>query len=126
MSLDFDMSQLKKKLDSLEKKVANKVTRDSLNAGADEMLKAQKAQAPKDTGKLRDSLEKSKVKTKKGTKKIDIGTMKASEEVQRYGYYQHYGSRGKLGTFWMDEAYQKGIDNSLDAIKETIAKGIKE
>ena len=108
------------------KKVANKVTRDSLNAGADEMLKAQKAQAPKDTGKLRDSLEKSKVKTKKGTKKIDIGTMNASEEVQRYGYYQHYGSRGKLGTFWMDEAYQKGIDNSLDAIKETIAKGLKE
>ena len=100
MSLDFDMSQLKKKLASLEKKVANKVTRDSLNAGADEMLKAQKAQAPKDTGKLRDSLEKSKVKTKKGTKKIDIGTM--------------------------NEAYQKGIDNSLDAIKETIAKGIKE
>lgn len=89
MSLDFDMSQLKKKLASLEKKVANKVTRDSLNAGADEMLKAQKAQAPKDTGKLRDSLEKSKVKTKKGTKKIDIGTMNASEEVQRYGYYQH-------------------------------------
>ena len=119
MSLDFDMSQLKKKLASLEKKVANKVTRDSLNAGADEMLKTQKAQAPKDTGKLRDSLEKSKVKTKKGT-------MNASEEVQRYGYYQHYGSRGKLGTFWMDEAYQKGIDNSLDAIKETIAKGLKE
>jgi hypothetical protein len=52
--------------------------------------------------------------------------MNASEEVQRYGYYQHYGSRGKLGTFWMDEAYQKGIDNSLDAIKETIAKGLKE
>lgn len=126
MSLDFDMSQLKKKLGSLEKKVANKISKESLEAGADVMLKSQKAEAPKDTGKLRYSLSKSKIKTKKGTKKIDIGTMNASEEVQRYGYYQHYGSRGNLGTYWMDEAYQKGINNSLDAIKETIVKGLKE
>ena len=126
MSLEFDMSQLKKKLDSLEKKVANKISKESLEAGADVMLKSQKAEAPKDTGKLRDSLGKSKVKTEKGAKKIDIGTMNASEEVQRYGYYQHYGSRGKLGTYWMDEAYQKGINNSIDAIKETIVKGLKE
>ena len=126
MSLDFDMSQLKKKLDSLEKKVANKISKESLEAGADIMLNYQKQEVPVDTGKLRESLSKSKVKTKKKAKKIDIGTMDAPQDVQRYGYYQHYGSRGKLGTFWMDEAYQKGIDKSLNVIKETIAKGIKE
>lgn len=126
MSLEINTDDLMKKLQSLQKKMSNKISKEALEAGANVMLKSQKAEAPYDTGELKKSLDKSKVKTKKGSKSIDIGTMKAPKEVQKYAYCQNYGFRGVLGTYFMEEAYEKGAPASLEVMKKTIANGLKE
>ena len=122
MSMNIDFSTLTKKLSELEKKVQNKISKDSLEAGADVMLEQQKQTVSVDTGALRDSLNKSKVKAKKGRKKIEIGTIGSPEEQKRYGYYNNYGSRGKAGTFWIEESWEKGKEKSLEAMKETLVR----
>lgn len=124
MAMEFNMSALTKKLGEIEKKVANKATKNALEAGAEIMLKSQKKLVPEDTGELKDSLSKGKIKTKKGSKRIDIGTMDAPEEQKKYGYYVNFGSRGKAGTFFMEESYEQAKEESYEAIKNTLAEEI--
>ena len=123
MAMEFNISTLTKKLCEIEKKVANKATKNALEAGAQVMLKAQKKLVPEDTEALKDSLSKGKIKSKKGSKRIDIGTMDAPEE-QKYGYYVNFGSRGKAGTFFMEESFEQAKEESYEAIKNTLAEEI--
>lgn len=122
MSMQIDFSSLTKKLSELEKKVQNKVSKEALEAGGDIMLNTQKQTVSVDTGALKASLSKGKVKAKRGRKRIEIGTMGSPEEQKRYSYYVNFGSKNKIGTFWIQEAWEKGKEKSLEAMKEVLVK----
>ena len=123
MSVEFDFSALTQKVSELENKMKNKITKEALNAGADEVLEVQKKLVPVDTGATQKALNKSKLKTKKGTKKIDIGlNSDVEKEIILRGYYNNYGARGKGGTYWINESFNQ----SKDAAVKSMAKVIKE
>ena len=57
MSLEFDLSDLSKKLSELDKKASKKIAKKTLLAGADPMEKALVDSAPMDTGELKRKLK---------------------------------------------------------------------
>ena len=93
------------------------------------MLDALKEESPVDTGELKKNIRiATNIKTKKGRYTIDVGvTAKggASKEVIARGYYQHYGSRGRAGTYWMNEGFNKGIKPSKQKMAEVLRKELK-
>lgn len=123
MGINIDMSQLISKLDELDRKIKNDVSKNALNSGAEVMLSSQKSNCPKDTGKLESSLEKGKY-TSGANPKIQVGIQGSYEDVIRYGYYQEYGSEVINGKKWMKKSFNESIGKSVEAIKKSIIKDI--
>lgn len=123
MSLEFDMRDLTKKLGDLEKKLQKTVAKNALTEGAKPMVKSLKKSSPVDTGELRDSIKTAnKIKTKKGRYSIDMGVTGEDRDIVARGYYQHYGSRSRAGTYWMSE----GFNNSIDDARKEMIKILRE
>ena len=129
MSLEFDLSELSKKLSELEKKASKQIAKKTLLAGADPMEKALVDSAPMDTGELKRNIKSAKnITTKKGNSTIDVGVTKkegAAQEVIDRAYYQHYGSRNKTGTYWMNEGFKKGIEPAKEKMIEVLKEELK-
>ena len=129
MSLEFDLSELTKKLSELEKKASKKIAKKTLLAGAEPMEKELIRSAPEDTGELKKNIKSARnIKTKKGNSTIDVGVTRkegASREVIDRAYYQHYGSRSRAGTYWMDEGFKNGIRPAQGKMKEVLIEELK-
>lgn len=129
MSLEFDLSELTKKLSELEKKASKKIAKKTLLAGAEPMEKELINSAPEDTGELKKNIKSARnIKTKKGNSTIDVGVTRkegASREVIDRAYYQHYGSRSRAGTYWMDEGFKNGIRPAQEKMKEVLIEELK-
>lgn len=129
MSLEFDLSDLSKKLSELDKKASKKIAKKTLLAGADPMEKALVDSAPMDTGELKRNIKSAKnITTKKGNSTIDVGVTKKEGAAQRIidrAYYQHYGSRSRAGTYWMDEGFRKGIEPAKEKMIEVLREELK-
>lgn len=126
MALDFDMSSLTKKLSELEKKVQKDVAKKALLAGADPMEDSLKNASPVDTGELRQNIKSAKkIKNKKGRPTIDVGVTGGNREIVERAYYNHYGSRSRAGTYWMDSGFEDGIKPAQEKIKEVLKKELK-
>lgn len=129
MSLEFDLSKLSKKLSELEKKASKQIAKKTLLAGADPMEKALVDSAPMDTGELKRNIKSAKnITTKKGNSTIDVGVTKKEGAAQRIidrAYYQHYGSRSRAGTYWMDEGFRKGIEPAKEKMVEVLREELK-
>ena len=129
MSLEFDLSELTKKLSELEKKASKKIAKKTLLAGAEPMEKELIRSAPEDTGELKKNIKSARnIKTKKGNSTIDVGVTRkegASIEVIDRAYYQHYGSRSRAGTYWMDEGFKNGIRPAQEKMKEVLIEELK-
>lgn len=123
MGININMDRLISKLDELDRKVKNDISKNALNNGADVMLSSQKSNCPKDTGKLESSLEKGKY-TSGANPKIQVGIQGSDEDVIRYSYYQEFGSEVMIGKKWMKKSFNESIDKSVEAIKESIIKDI--
>ena len=129
MSLEFDLSKLSKKLSELEKKASKQIAKKTLLAGADPMERALVDSAPMDTGELKRNIKSAKnITTKKGNSTIDVGVTRkegAAQEVIDRAYYQHYGSRSRAGTYWMDEGFRKGIEPAKEKMIEVLREELK-
>lgn len=129
MSLEFDMSELTKKLSELEKKASKKIAKKTLLAGAEPMEKSLINAAPEDTGELKRNIKSAKnITTKKGNSTIDVGVTRkegASREVIDRAYYQHYGSRSRAGTYWMNEGFKNGIKPAQQKMAEVLKEELK-
>ena len=122
MSLEFDLSDLSKKLSELDKKASKKIAKKTLLAGADPMEKALVDSAPMDTGELKRNIKSAKnITTKKGNSTIDVGVTKIIDRA----YYQHYGSRSRAGSYWMDEGFRKGITPAKEKMIEVLREELK-
>lgn len=126
MSLEFDMSSLIKKLSELEKKVSKDITKKALLEGAEPMEDALKSASPIDTGELRDSIKSAnKIKTKKGRTTIDVGVTGNNRKIVERAYYNHYGSRSRAGTYFMDDGFKRGIKPSQQKMVEVLKKELR-
>ena len=129
MSLEFDLSELSKKLSELDKKASKKIFKSTLLAGANPMERALVDSAPMDTGELKRNIKSAKnITTKKGNSTIDVGVTRkegAAQEVIDRAYYQHYGSRSRAGTYWMDEGFRKGIEPAKEKMIEVLREELK-
>ena len=129
MSLEFDLSELSKKLSELEKKASKQIAKKTLLAGADPMEKSLVDAAPMDTGELKRNIKSAKnITTKKGNSTIDVGVTRkegAAQEVIDRAYYQHYGSRSRAGSYFMDEGFRKGITPAKEKMIEVLREELK-
>lgn len=126
MALEFDMSQLTKKLSELEKKVSKDITKKTLLAGAEPMEKSLINSAPEDTGELKNNIQASKkIINKKGRSIIDVGVTGDNREVVERAYYNHYGARSKAPTYFMDDGFEKGIESAREKMIEVLQKELK-
>ena len=125
MMLEFDFSELEKKLNEVSKKVGNTTLDEALKSGADVTIDAMKKTVPVDTGQLRDSLGVIK-KTGSGMeRKITVGITGKEREIIERGYYQEHGTRRMVGKKWMKKASENSEEDALDSIKNTLAEEIK-
>ena len=129
MSMDFELNELTKKLKQLENKAAKKIAKPTLMAGSEELEKALSNEAPVNTGELKRNVKKAKnIKTKKGANTIDIGVMSSNgtpRKVIERAYYQHYGSRSRAGTYWLNEGFNKGIKPAKEKMIEVLKEELK-
>ena len=126
MSLQFDISQLTKKLSELEKKIQRDVAKKALLEGVEPMENALKDASPVDTGELRANIKSAnKIKMKKGKTTIDVGVTGDNRKIVERAYYNHYGSRSRAGTYFMDDGFKKGIKPAQEKIKEVLTKELK-
>lgn len=129
MALEFDMSQLTKKLSELEKKVSKGITKKTLLAGAEPMEKSLINSAPEDTGELKKNIKSSKkIINKKGRSIIDVGVTGKNgtpREVIERAYYNHYGARSKAPTYFMDDGFDRGIEPAKEKMIEVLKKELK-
>ncbi len=129
MALEFDMTQLTKKLLEMEKKVSKDITKKTLLAGAEPMEKSLINSAPEDTGELKRNIKSSKkIINKKGRSVIDVGVTGKNGtpiEVVERAYYNHYGARSKAPTYFMDDGFEKGIEPAKEKMIEVLKKELK-
>ena len=129
MALEFDMSQLTKKLSELENKVSKDITKKTLLAGAEPMEKSLINSAPEDTCELKNNIQASKkIINKKGRSIIDVGVTGkngTSREIVERAYYNHWGARSKAPTYWMDDGFDRGIEPAKEKMIEVLKKELK-
>lgn len=129
MALEFDMTQLTKKLLEMEKKVSKDITKKTLLAGAEPMEKSLINSAPEDTGELKRNIKSSKkIINKKGRSVIDVGVTGKNgtpREVVERAYYNHWGARSKAPTYFMDDGFEKGIEPAKEKMIEVLKKELK-
>ncbi|CEK33582.1 HK97-gp10 family putative phage morphogenesis protein [Paraclostridium sordellii] len=124
MGLTYDFGTLLDKLEEMEKKIQKDVAINALNKGADVILKSQIEKVPIDSGELTASLDKTNVKGNGNKAKINIGIENGDKDTIRYGYYQEYGTENMIGKKWMKSAWNEGIKEASETIKESIANDL--
>lgn len=124
MGLRYDFSALTNKIENMEKSVQKNVANNALNKGADVLLKVQIDKVPMDSGELVSSLDKTNIKGNGLKAKINIGIENGDKDTIRYGYYQEYGTENMVGKKWMKSAWNDGIKEASDAIKESIVNDL--
>lgn len=125
MSTDFStqgLDQIMNRLQTMGKQGV-KIENNAIIESAKPILEdAQNTVAFKDkTGKLRESLKISKVKTSKGTKTVWVGDV---DRNANYSWYVEYGSSGHPPRPFLKPAFDKNKDKILENIKKEIIKGL--
>jgi HK97 gp10 family phage protein len=102
---------------------------EATKSAAEIVLKDAKNKVPVDTGKLRDALEISKEKTKKGKVGYQVRSKKLKDGGVKYAYAVEFGHKKKSGTVvaaqpYLRPAIEQNKDKIKDIINEKICEGI--
>lgn len=119
------MDDLLFKFEELERKAQKDIADKALNKSADIVKDEIISNAPEDSGALKSAIDKGDIKGSGTNRKIEIGNMNADSEVQRYFYYQEYGTTVMNGTKFMKRGFQDSIKEVNDIIKQTIIEELK-
>ncbi|MDK2587476.1 HK97 gp10 family phage protein [Romboutsia sedimentorum] len=125
MGLTFDMSKVLEKLDNLEKKAKNDMSKNALNKGADIMKSTIKGNVPIDTSALQEAIDKSNAKGGINPT-IKVGLIDADADVMRYGNAQNFGTENMIGKKFMERSFIESKDEVIEAIKESIVNDLLE
>lgn len=111
------VDELLKQLEQLGRKgssIENKALKQAGELMANEMRK----EAPVDTGALRDSIEVSNIKTKKGRKRVEVGP------TVYYSRWVEMGSSKMTGTAFMARTYEANKSQAQKIIIDELRKGL--
>lgn len=114
------MEELMNKLEDIGKK-ANKITKTALEKGIEPILNETKATSAwsDKTGELRSKIEASKVKTKKGSKVIQVGVWNLDR-----AYYLEYGTSKMRARPYLNPSFQLKKGEAQNIIKAEIKRGL--
>lgn len=129
MGMNFDFSKIISKFEELEKKSQNSMAENALNAGADilvEELKQEIASNVYDTGKLYESIGKSKITGSGANKKIEIGSQSNNTEIIARNFYQEHGNAYMIGKKHNKRAFDNSKKEANEKIKESLIKDLFE
>jgi len=119
----FGMDELMKKLEEMGNK-AGRIQNNALKTAAETVLESAKDKVPVDTGKLKDTLGISKVKTKDGAKYIEVGITKGDNSDIYYGKFIEWGTSQRPATPYLQPAYEENIKNINEIIKQELKEGL--
>lgn len=127
MSVNIELQGIDEVLAKLEElgTKGNKAINKALEKGAEPVLEAMKNTDMFDdhSGRLRDSLKVSKVKTRKSGKYIWIGDV---DREAPWGWYVEFGSSKKEARPFMRDAWNRKRKEAQERIKEELRKGLEE
>ncbi len=124
MSIDIEFVGMDKLLEKIESmgSAANRIMSNAVKEAAQPILEEAKRLCPVRTGKLRDSLKISGVKSKKGTKYVWVGDV---DNQVGYSWFVEYGhSKAKPHPF-LHPAYEKKKKEALEIMKNKLIEAIK-
>lgn len=127
MSCEIDLigvDDLLAKLEALGKK-GNKAITKALEKGAEPILDTMKNTDMFDdhSGRLRESIKVSNVKTRKSGKYIWIGDV---DRVATHGWYVEFGSSTQAARPFMRDTWNRKKKQAQEIIKEELRKGLEE
>ncbi|WP_330391310.1 HK97-gp10 family putative phage morphogenesis protein [Peptoclostridium litorale] len=113
------MDELLNRLEQLGKKGAQ-IENNALKKAGEIVKESIESRAPKRTGKLKESIKVSKIKTKEGQKIVEVGP----DGDGFYGKFLEFGTTKMAAQPFMGPGFEAVKDEAAEAIKEEIKKGL--
>lgn len=115
------MEDIVSKIESLGKE-GTKITNTALKKGAEIVKAAAKQEAPMQSGNLVDSIKLSNIKRgNNGTRYVWIGDV---DGIAKYGWVHEFGSWKMSARPWLSTAYDRSINNVIEAMKNEFKRGL--
>ncbi|SHH05918.1 HK97-gp10 family putative phage morphogenesis protein [Tepidibacter thalassicus] len=115
------LKELEQKLQEMGNKTS-RIENKAIKKAAEPILEDAKANAPVDTGRLREGLKISNIKTKNGEKYVEVGITKGDNSEMFYGKFIEWGTSKMPAKPYLAPAYEK----NKSKIKEIIIKELKK
>lgn len=122
------IDEIKKSLNNLDKKVANKIAKVSVDEAAEIILNSLKTKAPKakqDSTYSYTFLDKETTR-KGGTHQAKMGINSKNWDMTRGLWYHYWGFRSHGRDLWVDRAFDESIDDAQALLYSKLEKGIRE
>lgn len=118
--------ELLARFDDMSKNVANKITKNVLEAGAEPILEDVKETTKfRDmSGDLREGLKIGKIKTKNGGKYIEIGIEKGDLSKIFYGKFIEWGTSQQAERPFLQPALEKNKSKIKEIMLDELRKGL--
>lgn len=126
MGLNLDVSRLKQKMETMNKRMAKQNLDKALEAGSQVITDAMKETVPIKTKELHDSLGKIRIEGSNSDRRILTGINSDKREVIERGYYQEYGHSTMIGKKWMKQASLSSKKQAVEMMIETLQEELKE
>ena len=124
---NIELSGVDEILNKLQNIGANvsKFENQALRNAAEPVLEDAKANAPVRTGKLKEGLKISSIKTKEGMKYVLVGVDKSDNSKIFYGKFVEFGTTKMSARPFLGPAYEKNKREIVETIKNTLKEGLK-
>ena len=124
---NIELSGVDEILNRLQQIGANvsRLENQALRNAAEPVLEDAKANAPVRTGKLKEGLKISSIKTKEGMKYILVGVDKSDNSKIFYGKFVEFGTTKMSARPFLGPAYEKNKREIVETIKDKLKEGLK-
>jgi HK97 gp10 family phage protein len=97
----------------------------ALKKAAEPVLEDAKSNAPYRTGKLKEGLKISGIKTKDGSKYVLVGVDRSDNSKIYWGKFQEFGTVKMSARPFLGPAYEKNKRQIIEEIRNTLKEGLK-
>jgi len=105
-------------------KKAGTIANTALKAAAEPVLEDAKSLVPKNTGRLREGLKITDVKTQNGVKYVLVGIIKKDNPELFYGKFIEFGTSKMSARPFLGPAYEKNKEKIQEIIAQKLREGL--
>jgi HK97 gp10 family phage protein len=117
------LDDLMNRLQDMGKK-AGTIANIALKAAAEPVLEDAKSLAPKNTGRLRDGLKITNIKTQAGVKYVLVGIIKKDNPELFYGKFVEFGTSKMRARPFLGTAYERNKEQIQEIIAQKLREGL--